>query len=185
MIVKAVLSSNFASSACNGRYKLNYYTDWNARFQFVSHALCDDGNIALEFITTLMKCQQVLRTNILSFIRRNVCVSFLFQQDNAAIYVNSSQMSWFRAHQVEELEWLACSWPRSHGKCVRHAFLSYLWHHAVNKLKNATSLSWQDLKKSYHIANKDFKKSLNSMRQISARQFIDIWNNSRKLRNHR
>lgn len=74
--------------------------------------------LALEFITTRMNSndyQQVLGTHLLRFMQRN---SSFYKKGIAAIHVSNSTMSWFRANQVELLDWPACSTDMSLMKNV-------------------------------------------------------------------
>lgn len=51
----------------------------------------------------------MLGTHVFSIMQRNGREQFIFQQDNALIYVSYSTMRWFRAYQVEVLDLSACS----------------------------------------------------------------------------
>lgn len=70
------------------------------------------GTLPLAFPSTRMNSDEyigVLEAQLLPFLVNNQDMEWVFQQDNAAIHTSRATKSWFDRHDINVLEWPACS----------------------------------------------------------------------------
>jgi len=112
-----------------------------------------DGVLALEFITTRMNSldyQTVLQKNSLPFLQRPAGQGVQLQQGNAPMHVSRSTKAFFQQHQINVMDWPACS-PDANpieilwGLLVRKIYANNRTYDTVASLKAAILQAWNCL----------------------------------------
>lgn len=116
-------------------------------------AFTRDGTLSLAFTSNKMNStgyQDVLANHLLPYLRSRQNLNLVFQQDNAAIHVSQSTRAWLRSHQVDTMDWPACSpdlnpienlW----GLIVRDIYADSRQYNTVADLKQAILVAWNRL----------------------------------------
>ncbi|RCN27412.1 hypothetical protein ANCCAN_26853 [Ancylostoma caninum] len=116
-------------------------------------ALSSGCKLDLAFVSCRMdseEYQTTLREHLLPFLSGRRRWSYVFQQDNAAVHVSHSTMTWLRSNNIQVLHWPACSpdlntienlW----GILVRKIYANNRQFYNVEELRNAILQAWEDI----------------------------------------
>lgn len=118
-------------------------------------AFCADGMLEVAFPSTHMNSEEyieVLRMNLLPFIRNKGSDYWVFQQDNARIHVSRATNSWLNDNSVQVMTWPACSpdlnpieniW----GLLTREVYKENRQYDNIQHLKIAVNEAWHNFDK--------------------------------------
>lgn len=116
-------------------------------------AFCFHGQFPIAWITTTMNSAayvELLETQLIDNPPEFLEENFLFQQDNAAIHASKFTKQWFAQHNIELLEWPACSpdlnpienlW----GIISRRIYQNGKQFATINELKNTIREVWVNI----------------------------------------
>lgn len=111
------------------------------------------GKTSLAFVNQRLNSQgyqEVLNQHLLPFLRRFPVANHTFMHDNASIHASASTRNWLNLHNIETLDWPACSpdinpienlW----GIMVRDVYENGRQYSTVEELKTAIQASWDKI----------------------------------------
>ena len=106
--------------------------------------------LPLQFVTSRMKSddyQKTLEASLMPFLDENRHCKYTYQQDNASIHVSKSSRDWFKARNVDLLDWPALSpdlnpMENLWAYIVQEVYGSGTQYDTVEELKRAILHCW-------------------------------------------
>lgn len=112
-----------------------------------------DGMLELAFPSTRMNSNEyidVLRMNLLPFVRTRGAAFWTFQHDNASIHASKATSSWLQEQDIQVMSWPACSpdlnpieniW----GVLAREVYKENRQFSKIIELKSAIICAWENI----------------------------------------
>jgi len=111
------------------------------------------GVLPISFPSTKMNSQeyiQILECNLKPFVYENHDANWTFQQDNASIHNSRATQEWLRVHNIDVLQWPACSPDQNPienlwGILVRKIYEHQRKYNSLVDLKRAVIEAWNGI----------------------------------------